>query len=188
MKNFNTDILKNKKVLGCLFLILICIIAIVFTLNKGPETTVKENEENNIGFIEMTEDQIARRIDDKDSFVLVACSSSSTLCNDLTQSLKSTEIVEDTQMVFLDLANHVESIKSASAEDRDKYIFAYNKTMAKFSIKKVPTIQLYVDGKLEDNVQEIFSNKYLTKSKEEQTTELEKIKTKVEEWYIERGK
>lgn len=166
--------------LGILAIALVAVVAFTFGKNATGNKTVTTG---NAGMLVLKEEMVANKIEKKDSFVLLACNSSSSLCSDLYKKIEKSDIVDEYQVVFMDLYTYVESIKSTKDDvQRKEYIDKFNQLKSRYDIKKLPTIQTYKEGILKKNKTDIYSDEYLKKSQEEQATELQSIINNIKNW------
>lgn len=174
---------KHKTLFTILGTSLLTILVIfgVFELNLSNNN--KTTTSGNKGMIVLKEEMVMNKIEKKDSFVLLTCNGSNSLCSDLYKKIEKSDLVDEYQIVFMDLYPYMESIKAADDDvQRKEYIDDINQLKSRFNIKKLPTIQTYKNGVLDKNKSDIYSNEYLKKNQEEQASELQDIINEIKMW------
>ena len=177
------EYLKNHKYIPYLILVLIFIVSLYIGFQIRNHRN--QNDESLKGFLVLEDNRIAQKISYQENFVLVSCNSSQKNCSDLVDLVKESEITNETQVVFLDVYKYIENIQSADNENKLDYINEYNKLISKYSLTKLPIIQMYKEGLLKNSLDEIYSDEYANMNDDNQANELNKIKQNIIDWYEE---
>lgn len=179
------SLLKKYKTLfiGLGITSLVVIAAVIGFVLANESDSNKTVTTGNKGMVVLKEEMVANKINKKDSFILLTCSSSNSLCNDLYKKIEKSTIADDYQVIFMDLYPYMQNIKAAKDGDqRKEYVDEFNKLKSKYNIKQLPAIQTYKEGILDKNKKDIFSDEYLKKNQEQQASELQDIINDIKKW------
>lgn len=177
------EYLKNHKYIPYLILVLIFIVSLF--IGFQIRNHINQNDESLKGFLVLDDNRIAQKISYQENFILVSCNSSQKNCSDLVDLVKESEITNETQVVFLDVYKYIENIQSADNENKLDYINEYNKLISKYSLTKLPIIQIYKKGLLKNSLDEIYSDEYANMNDDNQANELNEVKQNIIDWYKE---